>query len=321
MFCVFLVGIMQENGDAAFQKIMINRVFEHPKVRFESAIPQVFIAIDPNGGGDSRFAICSCFYRRGKMIIAGLDAVKSKKPAEYEPVLYEHIMAFRRHKNTSGARVVIMVENNLGFESYHIERFINKSNARKFCCFLTDKEQKVGLRTTNPIKESMWHKFKTFLEEDAVCVWEDMISVNPNTKPKDMLKQLREELNNYKVMIELPKTVFQETKRTFTGKLGGSIDDLSVTCQLNALCKYLVLNICFNYSLTVLFYCFIVLLFLKTGHTQVHNLYSYTVSSLRQIITNTIVLSNQGVLWSQVLGLSLRLYKNNLKKQFKKTIL
>ena len=169
------------------------------------------------------------------MIIAGLDAVKSKAPSQYEPVLYDHIMAFRNHQYTKNARIVIMVENNLGFESFHIERFINRTKARNNCCFLTDKDQKVGLRTTNPIKESMWHKFKTFLEEDAVFVWEEIVSVNSNYTSKEMLKQLREELNNYKVMIELPKTVFQETKRTFTGKLGGAIDDLSVTVQLNAL--------------------------------------------------------------------------------------
>jgi len=141
------------------------------------------------------------------MIIAGLDAVKSKNPSEYEPVLFDHIMAFKNNQYTKNARIVIMVENNLGFESFHIERFIKRTKARPFCCFLTDKDQKVGLRTTNPIKEAMWHKFKTFLEEDAVFIWDSLISVNTAYNPKEMLKQLKEELNNYKVMIELPKQV------------------------------------------------------------------------------------------------------------------
>ena len=229
------MGIMHESGESAFAKAMVNRVFAHPKLQVDSNVNHVFISIDPNGGGDSRFAICSCFYRRGKMIICGLDAVKSKNPTEYEPIFFDHIMAFKKNSFTKDARVIIMVENNLGFESYHIERFINRTKAGRFCCFLTDKDQKVGLRTTNPIKESMWHKFKTFLEEDAVFVWDKLVTVNPKFSPKEMLKQLKEELNQYKVMIELPKTVFQLTKRTFSGKLGGSIDDLSVTVQLNAL--------------------------------------------------------------------------------------
>jgi hypothetical protein len=235
MVFVFAVGIMHDSGESAFERYMINRVFDHPKLRVDSQINHIFVSIDPNAGGDSRFAICSCFYRRGKMVIAGLDAIKSKNPTEYEPVLFDHIMAFKKKKYTKNARVVIMVENNLGFESYHIERFINRTKARKFCCFLTDKDQKVGLRTTNPIKESMWHKFKTFLEEDAVYVWDELVTMNPKFKPKQMLKQLKDELNQYKVLIELPKTIFQETKRTFSGKMGGAVDDLSVTIQLNAL--------------------------------------------------------------------------------------
>jgi len=229
------MGIMHESGDAAFDRFMVNRVFLNPAVRLETQVNHIFIAIDPNGGGDSRFAITSAFYRRGQMIICGLDAVKSKNPAEYEPILFDHIMAFKTLQYTQSARFVIMVENNLGFESYHIQRFINRTKVRNLCCFLTDKDQKVGLRTTNPIKESMWQKFKTFLEEDAVFIWNDLVTVNPKFNAKQMLKQLKEELNQYKVMIELPKTVFQLTKRTFTGKLGGGIDDLSVTVQLNAL--------------------------------------------------------------------------------------
>ena len=76
---------------------------------------------------------------------------------------------------------------------------------------------------------------RTFLEEDAVCFWDNLVTVNPEKNSKQMRKELRDELNQYKVMTELPKTVFQETKRTFTGKLGGSVDDLSVTLQLNSL--------------------------------------------------------------------------------------
>lgn len=169
------------------------------------------------------------------MVICGLDAVKSKKPAEYEPVLIDHIYALKKKKYLKGAIIVIMVENNLGFESYHIERFINRTPARNFCCFLTDKDQKVGLRTTNPVKEAMYHKLKTFLEEDAVFIYEKLTVVNGEYPEQKMLKQLKDELVQFKVMIELPKTVFQQTKRTYTGKLGGAVDDLAITIMLNAL--------------------------------------------------------------------------------------
>jgi hypothetical protein len=228
---------MHESGDVAFERKLLNRAFSNPKFVYgngKQSIRHVFLSIDPNAGGDSRFAVCSCFYDHGKMVICGLDAVKSKNPSMYETVLIRHIRALRKREQLRSAVFVLLIENNLGFESYHIERFIKKSEASSFCCFLRDdKEQRVGLRTTNIIKESMWRKFRTFLEEDAVFVWQDMVSVQYTVR--EILKQMKEELQNYKVITELPKTIFQQTKRTFTGKHGGGLDDLSVTVQLNAL--------------------------------------------------------------------------------------
>lgn len=238
----FAVGIMHDSGESAFARGLIKRMFEHPPFQTKTQISHVFVAIDPNAGGDSRFGICSAFYRQGKMIIAGLDAVKSKSPSAYEPVLLDHINKLRSQYITANCLIVVMVENNLGFESYHIERFIKRTPARSYTCFMTDKDQKVGLRTTNPIKESMWIKFKTFLEEDAVFFWEHLVSASDSYTLKEMKKQLKDELINYKVMVELPKTVFQQTKRTYTGKIGGAMDDMSVTIQLNALCKLKLLR-------------------------------------------------------------------------------
>ena len=213
-------------------------MMDRPAYMLTSSVRHIFVSIDPNAGGDSRFGICSCIYERGQMIIAGLDAICSKNPAQYEPVLTEHILALRKHPQTSRAVIVMMIESNLGFEAFHIERFLKRSRLANYCVCMNDRDQKVGLRTTNPVKEAMWIKLRTFLEEDAVCFWDNLVTMNQDKTPREMRKELQEELNQYKVMTELPKTVFQKTKRTFTGKLGGSVDDLSVTIQLNALCKF-----------------------------------------------------------------------------------
>lgn len=226
---------MRAGGDTAFDKQLVKRMMDRSLYVLTRTVRHIFVAIDPNAGGDSRFGICSCIYERGQLIVAGLDAVKSKNPAQYEPILTEHILALRQHPLTSRAVVVLMIESNLGFEAFHIERFLKRSNLARFCVCMSDRDQKVGLRTTNPVKEAMWIKLRTFLEEDAICFWEKMVTINPDKSPVQMRIELRDELNQYKVMTELPKTVFQQTKRTFTGKLGGSVDDLSVTLQLNAL--------------------------------------------------------------------------------------
>tara|TARA_B100000787_G_scaffold165005_1_gene148383 strand:- start:13886 stop:14833 length:948 start_codon:yes stop_codon:yes gene_type:complete len=228
---------MHDSGESAFDRKLVKRMMDRPGYPLTKTVRHIFVSIDPNAGGDSRFGICSCIYERGQMVIVGLDAVKSKNPAEYEPVLTEHLLALRNHPLTARAIIVMMVESNLGFEAFHIQRFLKRSRLARYTVCMSDKDQKTGLRTTNPVKEAMWIKLRTYLEEDAVCFWDKLVSVNPEKTPKQMRKELQEELNNYKVMTELAKTVFQETKRTFTGKIGGAVDDLSVTLQLNALCK------------------------------------------------------------------------------------
>jgi hypothetical protein len=224
---VFVPFRRHDSGESAFDKKLIKRMMDRPLYALINTVRHVFVSI--------RFGICSCVYERGQLIIVGLDAVQSKNPAQYEPVLTEHILALRKTPLTSHAVVVLMIESNLGFEAFHIERFLKRSRLAGFCVCMSDKDQKVGLRTTNPVKEAMWIKLRTFLEEDAVCFWDKLVSVNPAKTPRTMKKELKVELTQYKVMTELPKTVFQQTKRTFTGKLGGSVDDLSVTLQLNAL--------------------------------------------------------------------------------------
>lgn len=169
------------------------------------------------------------------MVVAGLDAVRSKNPAEYEPVLTAHIEKLRSHFYTKRCVVVIMTESNLGFESFHIQRYLKRSRMAGYCVCMSDKDQRVGLRTTNPVKESMWIKLKTYIDEDAIFFWDSLVTVNANKTVEAMKKELIDELDQYKVITELPKTLFQETKRTFSGKMGGAVDDLSVCIQLNAL--------------------------------------------------------------------------------------
>jgi hypothetical protein len=84
---------------------------------------------------------------------------------------------------TSRAVVVLMIESNLGFEAFHIQRFLKRSKLAGFTVCMSDKDQKTGLRTTNPVKEAMWIKLKTYLAEDALCFWDHLVTVNPGKTP------------------------------------------------------------------------------------------------------------------------------------------
>ena len=80
--------------------------------------------------------------------------------------------------------------------------------------FITDSDGKPGVMTTNIVKESMCVKMENYLEEDAIDFWDNLVTADETSTVAERKKDLRTQLENYRVHIELPKTVFQVTKKT-----------------------------------------------------------------------------------------------------------
>jgi len=229
------LGLMQDAGQSIFSRPKVKAIFTKPAYVFTKPIHHIFVSIDPNAGGDSRFAICSCVYESGRLIIIGLDAKAAKYPAQYESLLLEHLEQIRKNEFCKGATLVIMPESNLGFESHHIQRCVMRSRHARYSVVMTDKDNQPGLCTTHPIKEAMAIKLNDYLVEDAVFVGEHFVCVNDCISVRQIKRELCDELCEYKEMTELAKTPFQAAKKTYTGKIGGLVDDLAVCLQLNAL--------------------------------------------------------------------------------------
>jgi len=51
-------------------------------------------------------------------------------------------------------------------------------------------------------------------------------------EPKEMLKVLDDELRNFCILVEAPKTPFGRVKKTYSGKVGGRNDDVAIVLQL-----------------------------------------------------------------------------------------
>ena len=68
---------MQNKNKRAFAPELCDRLMNaDPFVALSDPV-HIFIAIDPNGGGDSDFAMCSAYYDRGTMIVCGLESVRT----------------------------------------------------------------------------------------------------------------------------------------------------------------------------------------------------------------------------------------------------
>ena len=102
------------------------------------------------------------------------------------------------------------------------------------CLTMRDAEQP-GLRTTHLVKEAMYIKTLDALTDDRIHFWEELVVVNHENTAEDLKRQLKEELQTYSVVVDQPKSLFAQAKKTFTGKIGGFQDDLVVCLQLNIL--------------------------------------------------------------------------------------
>lgn len=228
------MGIMQDAAEKAFSGLIVNNFFALRPFEIYKPISHVFIAVDPNAGGQSRFAIVSCVYMNGSIVIVGMEAINTHKPSDYEHVLIEHLAALKALPNLRNAILVMMPEANLGFEAHYIDRLVMQSRFCRCSVTMRDKDQP-GLRTTHQVKEAMYVKTKAALADESVRFSKNMVNVNPETTVESMKKDLEHEMRTYSVVIDHPVSLFAQSKKTFSGKIGGFQDDLIVCLQLNIL--------------------------------------------------------------------------------------
>ena len=150
LMCRETMGIMTDAAEKAFRSSSITNFINAPRVKPDHGVKYVFISIDPNGGGDSRFAMVSAYYRAGKMVVVGLEAIKAHKPADYEGVLLDHVAEIFQTRHLENTMIVLMPEANLGYEAHHIERVVMRSKWAPSCCCMRDDAQP-GLRTTHAV--------------------------------------------------------------------------------------------------------------------------------------------------------------------------
>lgn len=116
-------GISVNKGGNLFEKIGIKRLMDvfHPTPVVEEA-DNVFIAIDPTGGGGSDFAMASGVRVKGRVTVVGLESVATCCPKEISNVILVHLRRLR--ELYPYARMVVMPESNLGLEAARIGHLV-----------------------------------------------------------------------------------------------------------------------------------------------------------------------------------------------------
>ena len=114
------MGIQSDAFGQAFKTKALRALLKRSKAPITSALAarHVIISIDPSGGGSSHFALVSCYYENGMMVVCGLESIPAKNPADYENGIRNHCCRLRQLPKFKSALFVVCPEANLGFERY-----------------------------------------------------------------------------------------------------------------------------------------------------------------------------------------------------------
>ena len=136
----------------------------------------------------------------------------------------------RQHPTTKHAIIVVCPESNLGFEACHIERFVRECDVRDVVVMQEDVHNRPGIRTTHDTKEIMHGLLRDCLASDGLRSCEELVA--SDGKAETHLKELHVQMSSYAIIVEPGSTMFAKARRTYSGKSGGSNDDLIIALQL-----------------------------------------------------------------------------------------
>ena len=119
------------------------------------------------------------------------------------------------------------------FEAQHTVHAMKRMNLPNCCAIHEGVDNTLGLLTTNKSKEIMCSALKDLLSSNRLHVSDQFMCLT--LSPKAMLNRLISEMRAFMVFVDAPRTPFAQSRRTYTGKMGGHQDDAVIALQMAVL--------------------------------------------------------------------------------------
>lgn len=288
-----LQGDVTDDLHAAYASRMVQATFDAPRITLKDTMggktsPNViYIAIDPSGGGASKFSMVSLSLyqlgtRLGDIIQSAAKRPKLLPPdgtantgrehqapvgflvhgMENEPIqnrdhiwttVLGHIRNLRKKHAPSDSLICVGVENNLGNESSHISHMLK--GEENLICLAEGKNGKSGFCTTNQRKHEYFSLLEMAMAEGCLQFVEDLVCDDPVA----CMIELQHQITSFKRVAATQNSAFTDRKVTFSGKVDGTgnmashrlCDDLVLSLQMAMFVSTLVYrrnSISFPYS-------------------------------------------------------------------------
>lgn len=242
------LGVVTSQGNSCLDRDSIsemNRPESFFRVVRGQAPREVFVVIDPCGGGMSCLAICTGCIVGATMVLFGADSEVVQNDDEQEALLNRHVKAVREHPLGMHARIVLVVERNFG-GSVLASRICNVLRGYQPIYAMTQdavgggggskrahggapKAPNPGVVTTAQVKERARVDLQRLLKGSLIRFCDTMVSARA-----DIRDEVCKQLMNYKYEIRAGRDAFSKTRWVLTGKSGSSNDDLCICINLMA---------------------------------------------------------------------------------------
>jgi hypothetical protein len=116
------MGVTTSDACSVFNSTWVAAFKARPGYKFINRPKYIFIACDPNGGGESEMCIFSVTMENGQYIVVGIESHHTKGYGEIRSLLVTHVTALRRAFKS--AMFIFAPESNLGHEASHMAHML-----------------------------------------------------------------------------------------------------------------------------------------------------------------------------------------------------
>lgn len=166
----------------------------------------------------------------GSAQVIGIEALVTREVKNTHDLLIRHIDTCRKIPDLAPTRIVLVLESNLAFEAQHLVHAMTVSGIKSWIALSEGQGGTLGWLTTNSRKDEMALLLREALRMGRISLHGDFFSLTMETKRAR--QRLFDELSNYSVINDAPKTAFGKMRKTYTGKVAGMQDDCAITLQL-----------------------------------------------------------------------------------------
>jgi len=219
------MGVTTNDSSCVFDDKWLNVFTSRPLYTPKNTPSFIFVAVDPNGGGNSQMAIVTLYMDSNNFAVCGIESHAVKGHGEIRTLLEAHVRAIRAMYRSG--YIIFIPESNLGHEASHMTHMLRDvPNCRALM-----ENGEPGVITTHKRKELYTNMAVERFAGEGIWYADRFVCANPfgdaNEREARVKRMFRKQLGGFsKVVIPRGGKDYSKPKVTYSGKAAGANDDL-----------------------------------------------------------------------------------------------